>query len=79
MPQKQNKVVINAKVMPQTKEAFAELCASKRPPVTMSAYIEYLIKEELERQSIAPDSTITNPDNQPQANRDPRHRQHKDS
>ncbi len=40
---------INIRIEPETKKAFADLCASKRPPVTMSAYIEYLIREELDR------------------------------
>jgi hypothetical protein len=45
------KVNLITRIEPELKEAFKALAASKRPPVTVSAYVEYLIKEELERQS----------------------------
>lgn len=48
MQEQKPKVALNTRIDGNIKEEFQAYCASRQPPVTVSAMVEWLIRRELE-------------------------------
>lgn len=66
------KVALNTRIDPDLKEALQAFCASKQPPVTMSAMVEWLIRRELEaNQPTQPTDALIRASTPPQQQKSP--------